>query len=240
MPDLLIRRAHVDTKLDTGNFTGQINDITSHPRIVGKPLTFKFLGRDLQQVQSFNLIGTLNFIQPDSPRHTAKLDVQGYRIHDMLIGAQTLDLAIKQAAADLTLDFSLKGTHTDTRLAAQLGRLQFAQTKAASSKVATVLTDALSKARTIGLTASIKGDAPDYRTTLRSDLEGVLQNAAGSLVKRESDRLTRELRSKVSARLTPSIDKIQSQMAQLDRIDGELLKRSRLGKKVLEQLKLPI
>lgn len=240
MPDLLIRRVHVDAKLETGNFTGQISNITTHPRIVGKPLTFKFLGRELQQVQSFNLIGALNFIQPQSPQHTAKLEIQGYRIRDMLIGAQTLDLAIKQAAADLKLDFNLKGAHTDARLAVQLGRLQFARTKTASSKVATVLTDALSKARTIDLTASIKGDAPDYRTTLRSDLEGVLQKAAGSLVKRESDRLARQLRSQVNAKLTPAIDKTQSQMAQLDRIDGELLKRSRLGKKVLEQLKLPI
>jgi uncharacterized protein (TIGR03545 family) len=240
MPDLLIRRVYMDAKLDTGDFTGQLSDITSHPRIVGKPLTFKFLGRNLQQVQSLNLIGTLNFIQPQSPQHTAKLDVQGYRIRDMLIGAQALDLSIKKASADFTLDFSLKGAHTDTRLAAKLGRLQFAKSKAASSEVATVVTDALSKARTIGLTASIKGNAPDYRTTLQSDLEGVLRNAAGSLVKRESDKLTRQLSSEVGARLTPSIDKIQSQMTQLDNIDGELLKRSRLGKKVLEQLKLPI
>ncbi len=240
VPDLLIRQVHLDAKLETGEFTGQINNITSHPRILGKPVTFKFLGRRLQRVQDINLHGMLDFVQPRSPQHTAKLNIRGYQIQDLVLGAETLNLDIKRAVADLRLDFNLKDAFTDTRLTANLDRLSFAEPDKPASELAAVLIDAIRDARNIGLEATLKGREPDYKTSLTSDIDRVLQKAAGRLVKRQADQLQARLRTAVNAKLGEPIKNAQASMAGLDAIGSELLKRSRLGDEVLKQLKLPL
>jgi uncharacterized protein (TIGR03545 family) len=240
VPDLLIRQAHLDAKLEMGKFTGQINNITSHPQIVGKPLTFKFLGRKLQRVKDINLMGTLNFVQPKSPHHSAKLTIRGYQIQDFLIGADTLDLAIKQAAADVGLDFNLKDAMTNARLTANLSKLTFGAPKVRSSELAAAVIDAIRDTQNIGLKATLSGREPDYKTSLKSDIDGVIQKAAGRLVKRQAAQLETRLRTALNEKLSTPIKEAQNRMAGMDAIGSELLKRSQLGDKVLEQLKLPL
>lgn len=239
-PDLLVRSTHVDAQLQSGEFEGRIENITSHPQIVGAPLTFKFLGRKLQQVTNINLTGVLNFMQPQLPQHTIKLAVQGYQASDLALGADALDIAIKQAAADLDLNFKLKGAYTDTRFAAQLGNLQFSKKTDASSELVSALFDAISKTKKIELTATVKGKEPSYQTTLKSNLEGVLQKAAGRLVQREAAKLESQLRVAISDKLKTPIKEAQARMSELDNISNELLKRSQFGAKVMKKIKLPI
>jgi uncharacterized protein (TIGR03545 family) len=240
VPDLLIRQAHLDAQLKEGKFTGQIDNITSHPQIVGKPMTFKFLGRKLQRVKDINLNGMLDFIQPQSPNHTAKLTIHGYQIQDLLIGADMLDLTIKQAAADLRLDFNLKEAFTDARFSAQLNHLTFDAPEKRTSQLVDALIDAIRDTRTISLKATLKGREPDYKTSLASDIDGVLHKAAGRLVKRQAARLETQLRTVVNEKLSDPIKNAQRRMTRLDAIDSQLLKRSKLGEKLIKQLKLPL
>lgn len=240
VPDLLIRQVHLDAQLKEGKFTGQIDNITSHPQIVGKPLTFKFLGRKLQHVKDINLNGVLDFLQPQSPTHTAKLTIQGYQIQDLLLGADTLDLILKQAAADLRLDFNLKEAFTNAQFSARLNHLTFDTPKKRSSQLVDAMIDAIRGARTIGLKATLKGREPDYKTSLRSDLDGALQQAAGRLIKRQAAQMEAQLRTVVNEKLSAPIKNAQNRMAQLDAIGSQLAKRSQIGDKLLKQLKLPL
>jgi uncharacterized protein (TIGR03545 family) len=240
VPDLLIRQAHLDAKLQIGQFTGQINNITSHPQIVGKPLTFKFLGRRLQRVKDINLNGMLDFIQPQSPKHTAKLNIRGYQIQDLLLGADTLDLVMKQAAADIQLDFHLKDAFTNARLAAKLGKLTFDTPKERPTGLAAAVLDAIRDTSSIGLQGTLKGREPHYKTSLKSDIDNVLQKAAGRLVKRQAAQLETRLRTAVNEKLNAPIKNAQNRMTGLDAIGSELLKRSQIGDTVLKQLKLPL
>lgn len=240
VPDLLIRQAHLDAQLKVGKFTGQVNNITSHPQIVGKPMTFKFLGRKLQRVKDINLNGTLDFVQPQSPNHTAKLTIHDYQIQDLLLGADMLDLTIKQAAADLQLDFDLKEAFTNARFNAQLNHLTFDAPKKRSSQLADAMIDAILDTRTIGLKATLKGREPDYKTSLTSDIDGVVQKAAGRLVKRQAAQLETQLRTVINEKLNAPIKTAQNRMTRLDAIGSQLLKRSQIGDKLLKQLKLPL
>jgi uncharacterized protein (TIGR03545 family) len=239
-PDLLVRSTHVDAQLQSGQFEGRIENITSHPQIVGAPLTFKFMGKKLPQVTDINLNGVLNFMQPQLPQHTIKLAVQGYQVSDLALGTDALNIAIKRAAANLDLNFKLNGGYTDTRFAAQLSKLKFSKETDASSELVSVLLDAISKTKKIGLTATLKGREPTYQTTLNSNLEGILQKAAGRLVKREAAKLESQLRKAIDNKLKTPIKDAQARMSELHNIGNELLKRSKFSTKVLEQIKLPI
>jgi uncharacterized protein (TIGR03545 family) len=240
VPDLLIRQTHVDAKLEVGEFSGQINNITSHPQIVGQPLTFKFLGRRLQRVEGINLNGMLDFVRPQSPNHTAKLNIQGYRIEDLLLGADTLDLVIKQGAADLQLDFNLKEAVTNARLVAKLGQLTFDAPKEHPTDLAAAVIDAIRGTSDIDLEATLKGREPQYETSLKSDIAGAVHKAAGRLVKRQAAQLETRLRTAVNEKLKAPIKDAQNRMAGLDAVGSELLKRSQIGNEMLKQLKLPL
>lgn len=240
VPDLLIRRAHLDAQLEMGKFTGQINNITSHPQIVGKPLTFKFLGRKLRHVKDINLNGMLDFVQPQSPNHTAKLTVHGYQIQDLVLGADTLDLTIKEAAADLRLDFNLKEAFTNAQFSAQLNHLTFDTPQKRSSELVDAMIDAIRDTHSIGLKATLKGREPDYKTSLTSDIDRALQQAAGRMVKRQAAQLESRLRTVVNEKLNAPIKNAQNRMTRLDAIGSQLLKRSQIGDKLLKQLKLPL
>jgi hypothetical protein len=151
-----------------------------------------------------------------------------------------LDLTIKQAAANLQLDFNLQEAFTNTRFSAQLNHLTFDAPKKPSSELADVLTDAIRDTRSIDMKATLKGRDPDYKTSLTSDIAGVLQKAAGRLVERQVAQLETRLRTVVSEKLSAPIKNAQNRMTQLDEIGSQLLKRSQIGEKLLKQLKLPL
>jgi uncharacterized protein (TIGR03545 family) len=240
VPDLLIRQAHLDAQLKEGEFLGQIDNITSHPQIVGKPMTFKFLGRKLQRMKDINLNGMLDFVQSQSPNHTAKLNIHGYQIHDLVLGADILDLIIKQAVADLRLDFNLKEAFTNARFSAQLNQLTFDAPKKRSSQLVDAMIDAIGNTQTIGLKATLKGREPNYETSLTSDIDSVLRKATGRLVKRQAARLETQLRTVVNEKLSAPVKNAQNRMTRLDAIGTQLLKRSQIGENLLKQLKLSL
>jgi uncharacterized protein (TIGR03545 family) len=240
VPDLLIRQTHMDAKLEVGEFSGQINNITSHPRIVGQPLTFKFLGRRLEQVQGINVNGMLDFVQPRSPHHTAKINIHGYQVHDLLLGADTLDLVVKQASVDAQLDFNLKNAVTDSRLVAKIDQLTFDTPKAPPTDLAAAVIDAIRDTGNIGLEATLKGREPQYETSLNSDIAGVVQKAAGRLVKRQAAQLETRLGRAVNEKLEAPIKNAKNRMSGLDAVSNQLLKRSQIGNQILKELKLPI
>jgi hypothetical protein len=151
-----------------------------------------------------------------------------------------LDLTIKQAAADLRLDFNLKEAFTIAQFSAQLNHLTFDAPKKRASELVDAMIDAIRDTRTIGLKVTLKGREPDYKTALTSDIDGVLQKAAGRLVKRQAAQLETQLRTIVNEKLSTPMKNAQNRMTRLDAIGSQLLKRSEFGDKLAKQLKLPL
>jgi hypothetical protein len=191
-------------------------------------------------VAGINLNGVLDFVQPQAPNHTAKLNIHGYQVRDLTLGADTLNLVVKQAAADLQLDFNLKKAVTDARLVAKLGQLTFDAPQEQPTDLAAAAIDAIRDTNNIGLEATVKGREPQYETSLKSDIAGVIQKAAGRLVKQQAAQLETRLHSAVKERLEAPIKNAQNRMTGLDAVGNELLKRSQIGNKMLKQLKLPL
>lgn len=240
MPDLLIRQVHIDALLDIGQFTGLASDISSDPQIWGKPVTFKFLGRQLKQIQSINMNGIIDFIQPDHPKHSVKLLVQQYALQNLLLSdSENLPLSIAKAMADINMDLNLNGPKLDALVKAQLDSVQMAVEKAVTSELNKALFNAIESVTRFGLTAMVEGTNPDYSTTIKSDLDKILQQAVGQIVKKAGNKLESQLRTAIAEKTRGPIGDTQNQLAGLDAVTVELSERLNLGNNVIKNIKLP-
>ena len=239
-PYFLIRHLHIDALLNTGKFTGKATDITSVPELVGKPMTFKLLGRQLEKIKSINMNGTVDLIQPDNPKHTVKLLVQQFALQNLNISdSETLPLAIAKAMADVNLDLNLSGKKLDALVNAQLESVQMAIQKAAGSELDAALAEAIEAVTRFGLTALIQGTNPDYVTKIESDIDQVLQQAVAQLVRKAGSRLESQLTSAIAEKSKGPIDGAKLEIEGVDALGARLAQRLNLGSALLKDIGLP-
>lgn len=239
-PDFLIRQLHVDALLNTGKFTGEAEDITSNPRIFGKPMTFKFLGSQMKQIQKFAADGVLNFLQPGNPQHRVKMTIQDYSLHDFDLGdAQALPISIVKAMANVNMDLNLAGDQLNTLINAQLDGVRMALEKTAGTELSDALANTISSVTKFGLTAAIKGRAPDYKAKIDSDLDQVLGKAVGQIISKATAKLESQLQTAIAEKLKGPSSQAQQQLGGFGDLAGEFQKRLNIGDNLLKEIKLP-
>jgi uncharacterized protein (TIGR03545 family) len=240
LPNFLIRRMHVDALLDQGKFSGEAADITSDPQIWTRPLTFKFLGSQMKQVQNIAIDGMLNYIQPGHPLDHVKMLVKNLDLRNLDLGdPQVLPLSIAKAAANLNVDFDLAGPELDALVKAQLSDVRMAVEKAASSEISGALADAVSAVTQFGLTALVKGSDPNYTTKIQSDLDQVLTKAIGQIIAKQSAKLESQLKAAIADKTKGPISEAQNELTAVNDLAGEFSQRLNLGDNLLKQIKLP-
>lgn len=240
LPDFLIRQVHVDAQLETGKFTGQMADITSQPHILGKPLTFKFLGRQLKQLQAVNLNGVVNLVQPDNPQHTIKMLVEELALENLDIGdGGDLPISIAQALTNFKLNLDLSGPKLDAVLDAHLQNVQMALQGKAADALSQAIGDAISSVSKFSVLAEVKGTDPDYIARLKSDLDNVLEKAVGRLVQKAGARLKSQLQKAISEKIEGAVGDTRNRLNGLNSLGPEFSKRLNLGNNLLDNIKLP-
>jgi len=240
LPDFLIRSLHVDALLDTGRFTGEATDITSQPEILGKPLAFKFLGRQMQQVQSINMDGVLNFMQPGNPRHHVKLLVQKLGLDHLDLGdSGNLPILITKALADVNMNLDLMGPKLNALAKAQLEDVQMAVEKAAGSEISGALADAVASVTHFALTAIVKGSDPDYSARIESDLDPLLRKAVGQIIATATSKFESQLQAAIAEKTQGTLKDTQNRLGTLAGLGGEFSQRLDFGNSLLKNIKLP-
>lgn len=240
LPDFLIRQLHIDALLDTGNFTGEANDITSDPQIWTNPLTFKFLGRRMKQIQSINMNGVLNFMQPGHPQHNIKLLVEKYALQNMNLGdSEDLPVSIASALTDMTMNFNLTGPKMDALIKAQLDNVRMAVEKTSASEISAALAQAVSSVTHFGLKALVKGTNPNYTTRIESDLDPLLRKAVGQLISKATAKLESQLKAAVDEKTQGPLKQAQNQLGDLAALSGDFSQRLAIGDNLLKEIKLP-
>lgn len=239
-PFFLIRQLHIDALLDVGNFTGKARDITSIPEVLGKPMTFKLLGRQLEKIQSIDMSGTIDLVQPDHPKNAVQLWVKQFALQNLNISdSEKLPLSIAKAMADINLDLNLTGPKLDALVKAQLDSVQMAVAKAAGNELEAALAEAIEGVTRFGLTTLIQGSAPDYKTKIRSDIDQVLQQAVAQMVRKAGNRLETELKAAVSDKTKGAIDGALLELKDVDALGEQFAQRRNLGNDLLKNIGLP-
>lgn len=240
MPDFLVRNLKIDAALPVGKLTGKAENVTLDQHILGRPMTFAFLGREMKRIASLNLAGTANFVKPGTPKNDAKLTVKGLGLENLpLLDEKVLPLTLRQATGNLNLNLETVGNVLDAALKANFSSVEFDAQTAGKAAIAEALQTALSGIDQFSLNADIAGTLQAYTVDVSSDLDKILKSAVGQLVKKEVAKFQAQLEQRISAQLQGPLQQAQSSLSGLGGIETELAHRLNLGDNLLKGLKLP-
>ena len=241
MPDFLIRNLKVNAAVAVGNLTGKAENITLDPHILGRPMTFAFLGKEMKQIASLSLTGSADYVTPGKPKNNARLVIQGLGVEDLpLLREESFPLTLKQASSDLDLNLETAGNGLDAALRADFGAVRFlSDSGKPQTAIATAIGSAIARVDRFSLKADIAGTPAAFTLDVSSDLDKVLGSAVGDLVKAESAKLRSALTDQIANRLQGPLAQTQGSLSGLGGIETELSRRLNLGDDLLKGLKLP-
>lgn len=241
MPDFLIRNLKVNAAVDVGNLTGKAENITLDQHILGRPMTFAFLGKEMKQFNALSLIGSADHVTPGDPKNSARLTVKGLAVANLpLLREASFPLTLKQATSDLNLNLESARKGLDVVLEADFRAVRFlADSGKPQTAIARTIGSAVAGVDRFSLKANIAGTPAAYTVDVSSDLDKVLGSAVGGLVRAESAKLRSALSDQITNRLQGPMAETQGSLAGLGAIGAELSKRLDLGDDLLKGLKLP-
>jgi uncharacterized protein (TIGR03545 family) len=236
LPDFLIRLARANVVLDLGELTGVIENVTADQDIIGKPATFKFLGRKMNGMQSLNAIGEMDYIQPDNPKYRMEMNIKAFELRDFALStAQALAVTIQEALTDLNFKFSLTGADLAAQMNAGFRTVKMSvDTGAGSGGLAGAFASAISGIDTFDVKVLVSGTIEAYAFDIQSDLDKTLRSAMGNLVKKEAAKFKADLEKEIMARVSEPMAQANQKLKALGPVGDELSKRLDLGKNLLK------
>jgi uncharacterized protein (TIGR03545 family) len=224
LPDFLIGVIKASLQPESGTFTGTIRNITPDQAVLGKPLTFAFTGSGMKNAKGAEITGTLDHRKATFPDDTLEIAVRGYQAAGItLSSAASLPVSLQEGEMDL----EVKGRRDAKTIAARcVARVKGARldtgSDASGGAFANAIRSSLSKVSAFSLTADITGTPENYQVRVSSDLDKVMKDAAGSVVREHRDRIEKELRKAVQEKTEAKLAGLRESMGGLGAQGGKL------------------
>jgi len=227
LPDFLIRHTKVSVNLALGDLAGTVRNITTDQPTLGQPTTFTFSGEQLKGVKSVSLEGALNHVVPANSKDHMTVQAKGYELTNLVLSKDAKwPVVLTRGLGDMKINAELKGQALTAHGGAQLSGLHLSAGQEGDTNP---LTKALSSAVTdisqLALQADVKGTLEHHDVTLSSDLDRILQNAAGKMVNELAAKFGAELQSAISAKIAEPMNQLKANMAGFDGIASDLTER---------------
>jgi len=227
LPDFLIRATKVSVSLDVGDLAGTVHNITTDQPTLGHPTTFAFSGDQLKGVKSVALEGALNHVVPTDSKDQLTVQAKGYELTNLVLSKDAKwPVALTSGLGDMEMNAELKGQALTANGSGNLRDLHLSAGKEGDTNP---LTKALSSAVTdisqLSLQADVKGTLEQHDVTLSSDLDRILQNAAGKMVNELAAKFGAELQSAISAKIAKPMQDLKSNLSGFNKIAEDLTER---------------
>ncbi|MEC4673231.1 MAG: TIGR03545 family protein, partial [Nitrospirota bacterium] len=204
VPDFLIRLANVSLLLDIGEISGKIENITPDQATLGTPLTYAFAGEQLKDLNTVTIQGELDHRQPNQPKDTMAFQAHGYRLQSVAISKQAdWPVTLTEGFADVMVDATLAGQAITATGTSELSGLKVHAGKPNDSNPLTkALSSAVSDISVLSVQADVTGTIEQYEVQVRSELDRILKEAAGKMVKNLASSFGKDLQSAISAKVS--------------------------------------
>ena len=224
LPDFLITTVRASLQPESGTFTGTIRNVTPDQAILGRPLTLSFTGSGMKDVQGADISATLDHRKSDLPDDAVEIAVRGYKASGLaLSSAASLPVGLQEG----TMDIEIKGRRDAKAISARCtARVKGAKLNTggdgSGGAFAGAIKSSLDKISAFTLTADITGTPENYQVKVSSDLDKVLKDAAGSMVREQRDRLEKELKKAVQEKTEAKLAGLKGDMGGLSGQGGKL------------------
>jgi len=227
LPELLIRHATVSLQLDVGDLKGTIQNITPDQATLGSPLIYAFAGEQLKNLQSVTIEGTLDHRNPTQPKDTLYVKANDYGLQSIVVSTHPdWPVVLASGLADVTVSAELRGQAITATGNTELSSLVISAGKPDDPNPLThALSEAVLDISSLSVQADVTGTLQDYNVQIQSELDRVLKNAAGKMVKNLSASFEKKLRAAISDKVTEPLKSLRGSLGGLDAIGGELTNR---------------
>lgn len=238
LPDFLIYLINASVNLQIGELAGNIKNITSDQNILQFPLTFNFSGDKLNGAQSVKIDGVLDHIIPTNSKDTIKLSLNEYQLQEInLSDQQALPMTLQKGILDLEINGEIKNGNIDLNLASAFTSAQFSsESKESDNLLTKSIKSALSSVSEFTLGAEITGTFADYETNITSDLDRVLKNAVGDIIKKQTADIGNKLKAGVLEKVKKPTEKLKENFGQLTPVENEMSGRLNQGNKLISDM----
>jgi len=238
LPDFLVRLADVSLLLNMGVLKGTIHNVTPDQHILGTPLTYSFSGEQLKDLTSVRIRGDLDHRQVDQPKDTLALEASGYRLQVIPLSTQPdWPVTLREGLANVNVDAMVTGQTLSARITSQLSGLHIQAGNADDSNPLTnALSQAVSDISTLSVQADVTGTLDQYDIKIQSELDRVLQEAAGKMVQNLAASFSKDLQATISAKVAEPMKALTGSLGGLQGVGGELTSRLTKEKDILKNL----
>jgi uncharacterized protein (TIGR03545 family) len=228
LPDFLARLVNVSVSLPAGDFSGRIENLTPDQDILGKPLAFRFAGENLKGLRSIDLEGTFDRTRSEARKDVLNVRVRGYRANGLkLATSQALPISLAEGLVDLDIGATVEKGVLTARIAAGLRGVRLAvepkeTRQGLAGRVDAAIRTALLSVSSLSFAAEIGGPTDAFEVKVRSDIDDVLKNAVGSVVRDQMAGLERDLKAAIADRTAGPLQTLGLGVKDLDAYGFEL------------------
>ena len=238
-PDFLVKKSRLTLKIPAGQMKGEIRNITDSQVLTGVPISFAFSGTGLKGMESVTLDGEIRRTDPLLPVEKAILKISAYDVKDVVLSdSGDFPVTLEKAQTDIGVTFNHKEGNFDAIFNARYNDVLFSTvTKDSSSTLTLALASALSDVKSFNLKGKVSGKNDGYKLKLSSDLDKVLKEAVGKMIKKESARFVRDLKKAINSEVEAPFRKLKAEAAKLGGNDKKLSSKLKALKAQLKNSK---
>ncbi len=235
-PDFWIAHTEVSAETRVGDIAGTIENITTQQSLLGRPLTYRFSGQKLERLDSLDIDGQLNHVDPDRPEDTLNARVQGWQITDLAVSRdQSFPVILNQGRMDSRLEAAIEKRVLSSRADFTVSGADFSLAKKDSSNaLEQAVAAALADIARFSVQARVNGPRDDYRVSVSSDLDKVMKKAVSGVVADQARKFENQLQAAIAKKTDGPLAELRGQVNGLGGIEKELTQRLNIGQEVLK------
>jgi len=240
VPDFLIRLARVSLDLEAGRVGGEVMNIASDQVVHGKPVTFQFSGEKMQNMGKIRVEGSVDRTIPAQAVDTVTGQFEDYRFASMDISSDSaLPITLKKALADVQVGIKIQNERIESSLNSGLKSVVIETGDSDDQDpVRLAIKDALSEISKFQIAAELDGTLEDYDIKIKSDIDRVMKDAIGNVVKKQVKLFEKKLKQAITEKTGNLLGGLDSNMAGFGSIEKEIGNRLNLGDGLLGNLDL--
>ncbi|MFP4446370.1 MAG: TIGR03545 family protein [Desulfosudaceae bacterium] len=235
-PDFWIAHTEVSAATRAGDIAGTIENITTQQPLLGRPLTYRFTGQQLEKLDSLDIDGRLDHVRPDQPEDTLNVRARGWGITDLAVSRdQAFPVILDQGRVDSRLEAAIEKRVLSSQADFAVSDADFSLVeKESSNALEQSVAAALADISRFSIQAKVSGPLDDYRVSVSSDLDKVMKKAVSGVVADQAKEFENRLQAVIAEKTDGPLAELRSQVNGLGGIEKELTQRLNIGQNVLQ------
>ena len=237
-PSFFIELAKLSFEQGVGNLSGEITNFTTQQNISGLPTSIKLAGSNLDFAESIIFSGSINHVITDNVKDNISLAIKNQKINKTEY--QIIDkwgLTIDNGSVDKIFDVNIRNGNMDGKL-----KLNFIGTLIGSNYLGNrnilinSIDSVITKISDFCVDVDISGTHGNYNTTIKSNLDNIVDNAVRNIVKNEAMKVNNTITQIINDKKEGLVNDIEFEIEQLtlemSKVDGIFAE----AKKILKEL----